>query len=156
MQKSFIILSFILLVSSISVDETKQVVDGILGTDFSTTVGQNIPKCIDEWAQAADDLANAIYDFTDGDWPEGIALIGELLEIVPDIKKDCFDQENYTHELITAFQDPAAFQAKEVQCMKQIEVFTELSAAAYFQEDFTKCGKFIGYTIDTINNTPIA
>ena len=155
MFRSLLIISLILLASTASVDETKQVVDGILGTDFATTVGQNIPKCIDEWAQAADLLGKAIYDFTDGDWPEGIALIGEILIIVPDIKSDCFDEASYSSPLIEAFSDPAAFQLKEMQAQKQVEVFTQMAAAEFSQGNFQKTGKVLGYTIDFIDSADL-
>ena len=63
MQKSFILALLIISTFTFEFDQTAQLINGACDAEFKA-VEADVDKCIDDWTDAADYLAKAIYYFT--------------------------------------------------------------------------------------------
>ena len=132
---------------------------------FLTALGEdpvfeNIKSCLSESSTFYKDLSTGIADIQTKNpekVKEGIKLIGQAVQIIPQAAKDCQAAEADIQKLIklaTAFTNPRSFiytVAKSL-LINRVEVFNEVSqaVAAFQHHDFTQLGYWVGKAMDTI------
>jgi len=133
---------------------------GFLNALGEDPVFENIKSCLSESTTFYRDISQGIADIQTKNpekVKEGIKLIGQAVQVIPQAAKDCRAAEVKIKKLIklaTAFTNPASFlySVGKSLLINRVEVYNEVTQAisAYNHHDFQQLGYWVGKAMDTI------